>query len=571
MSRPKHTNPPPLRGRSLRAAVYTRKSSDEGLEQSFNSLEAQREACENYIKSQAHEGWVLVPDHFDDGGFSGGNMDRPGLQQLLDLVRRGEVDIIVVYKIDRLTRSLMDFAKLAEEFDEHGVSFVSVTQSFNTKDSMGRLMLNVLLSFAQFERELTGERIRDKFAASKRRGMWMGGPQPLGYDVKNRRLIINPTEADTVRKIFGLYLELGNVRLVEEELRRLGLRTKSYVARSGRQMGDLSFSRGHLYKLLGNPLYIGEISHKGERYPGQHDAIVDKVIWEQAQALLAGNTQGERRRANANAPSLLAGLLVDEFGSPLTATHAVKDGRRYRYYASKKSTARGSHNLPVSGYRVPAKDIEDVVVREITALLRDGPRLIDALGPNGATPSTIEQVGVLARQFASGLEAALPGAQHGVIGQIVESVELARGEIRIALKRDALLGMEGEDDQAASVVISVSGQVTRRGMANRVVVEGATGGSTPNEPLIRAIACGRAWFEELASGRASSFGEIAARVGVTDRYVSRIVDLAFLAPDVAETMLNGEQPVDVTVRGLTVDGSVPMPWHDQRRSLLDVR
>ena len=237
----------PTSGRKpLRCAVYTRKSSEEGLEQSFNSLDAQRAACEAYVMSQKHEGWVLIPDHFDDGGFSGGNIDRPGLQQLMGLVDRGEIDIIVVYKIDRLTRSLMDFAKLAEEFEKHEVSFVSITQSLNTKDSMGRLMLNVLLSFAQFERELTGERIRDKFAASKKRGMFMGGPVPLGYDVKDRQLIVNAAEAETVRRICDLYLELGNVRLVEEELRRLGLRTKSYVARSGRQMGGLSFTRGYI-------------------------------------------------------------------------------------------------------------------------------------------------------------------------------------------------------------------------------------------------------------------------------------------------------------------------------------
>ena len=556
----------------LRCAVYTRKSSEEGLEQDFNSLEAQREACENYVRSQAHEGWTLIPDHFDDGGFSGGNMDRPALTRLMDLVRTGAVDVIVIYKIDRLTRSLMDFAKLAEEFEKNGVSFVSVTQSFNTKDAMGKLMLNVLLSFAQFERELTGERIRDKLAASKRRGMWVGGPQPIGYDVRDRQLIVSPTEAETVRKIFDLYLELGNVRLVEEEMRRLDLRTKSYVSAAGRQMGDLSFTRGHLYKILSNPLYVGDISHKGERHKGLHDAIVDKVIWDRVQAMLTDNTQGKRQRANAKEPSLLAGLLIDEFGHKLTATHAVKGGKRYRYYASKKSTARGADYQPVGDYRVPAKEIEDAVVRELTMFLRDGPRLIDALELRAATPSVVEVICTRAEGFASNLTPALPGTQHQVIGQIVECVELGDDEIRIVLKRDALLGLEDESEQTTPIAISVSAQVTRHGMANRIVVEGANGEPTPNEPLIRAIACGRAWFEELASGRASSFGEIAARIGVTDRYVSRIVDLAFLAPDVVETILQGEQAVDLTVKSLTVDGSVPVLWAEQRRALgLDAR
>lgn len=579
MSSPKQSNRPTSGRKELRCAIYTRKSSEEGLEQSFNSLEAQREACESYVKSQAHEGWVLIPDHFDDGGFSGGNIDRPGLQQLMGLVDRGEVDIIVVYKIDRLTRSLMDFAKLAEEFEKHDVSFVSITQSLNTKDSMGRLMLNVLLSFAQFERELTGERIRDKFAASKKRGMFMGGPVPLGYDLRDRQLIVNPAEAETVRKIFDLYLELGNVRLVEEELRRLGFRTKSYVARSGRQMGDLSFTRGHLYKILGNPLYIGEISHKGERHPGQHDAITDKVIWDRVQEMLGDNTQGKRQRANAREPSLLAGLLVDEFGNKLTATHAVKVGKRYRYYTSKPSVARGAHNQPVSGYRIPASEIEPVVLREIIAFLRDANRLTDALGFGQATPDVIDRMRTGGLRLASTVQAALPGLQRELIEETVADVELTEAGFEIHLNPDALRRQllsepaSGEGDVAV-VVIKVAAQLTRHGMANRLVVkeQARRADGVSDEPLIRAIACGRAWFEELASGRASSFGEIAARVGVTDRYVSRIVDLAFLAPDVVGAVLNGEQAAEVTVKSLTVDGSVPMLWDEQQRSLgLDVR
>lgn len=554
--------------RAQRCAVYTRKSSEEGLEQDFNSLEAQREACENYIKSQAHEGWTLIPDHFDDGGFSGGNMDRPALIRLMDLVRSGAVDVIVIYKIDRLTRSLMDFAKLAETFDAHGVSFVSVTQSFNTTDSMGRLMLNVLLSFAQFERELTGERIRDKFAASKRRGMWMGGPQPIGYDVKERRLIVNPAEAETVRKIFDLYLELGNVRLVEEELRRLGLRTKSYVSAAGRAIGDQSFTRGHLYKILSNPLYIGDISHKGERHKGLHDAIVDKVIWDRVQAMLGDNTQGKRQRANAKEPSLLAGLLVDEFGNKLTATHAVKDGKRYRYYASKASTARGAHNQPVSGYRIPANEIETIVLREIAAFLRDANRLTDALCL--ANADMIDRARTTGAQLASTLEAALPGALDALVDEIIEGVELGADGIRVRLNRSELhrrLVGEAGGPSGNSVVINVTAHLTRHGVANRLVVEDEAPrtGSASDEPLIRAIACGRAWFEELASGRAASFGEIAERVGVTDRYVSRMVDLAFLAPELIEAMLSGDYREDVSVKRLTVDGVVPAIWNEQRR------
>ncbi len=281
------------------------------------TLEAQREACEAYIRSQSHEGWKLIPDRFDDGGFSGGNMDRPALANLMALVREGRVDVIVIYKIDRLTRSLTDFARLAETFDEHGVSFVSVTQQFNTTTSMGRLMLNVLLSFAQFEREITGERIRDKIAASKKKGIWMGGPVPMGYSVKDRQLIINEDEAKSVRRVFELYLDESNVPALLERLTRECIRTPVRTSAKGKQSGGRWFTRGHVYKLLSSPLYIGRIAHKGSSHAGQHEAIVDIKTWDAVQARLATNTQGERqRRKRATAPQpLLADLLVTSTGN----------------------------------------------------------------------------------------------------------------------------------------------------------------------------------------------------------------------------------------------------------------
>jgi DNA invertase Pin-like site-specific DNA recombinase len=275
--------------KSLRCAVYTRKSSDEGLEQEFNSLEAQREACEAYIRSQAHEGWRLIPDRFDDGGFSGGSLERPALKTLLDLVREQRVDVIVIYKIDRLTRSLMDFAKLAELFDKEGISFVSVTQQFNTTTSMGRLMLNVLLSFAQFEREITGERIRDKIAASKKKGIWMGGTVPVGYDVKERQLVVNETEAETVRTLFRLYLKHGTVKKVWDEAGRLGLKTKPRPKSDGRILGGKRFFPGHIYTALNCPIYVGRIPHKGESYQGTHEPIIGQEIWDAVQARMAQN------------------------------------------------------------------------------------------------------------------------------------------------------------------------------------------------------------------------------------------------------------------------------------------
>src|ERR1700747_1489327 len=286
-----------------RCAIYTRKSSEEGLEQEFNSLAAQREACEAYIRSQQHEGWLVARNRYDDGGFSGGNLERTAGQSLLPDIRAGGIDIVVVYKVDRLTRSLADFARLVELFDAEAVSFVSVTQQFSTTSSMGRLTLNVLLSFAQFEREVTGERIRDKIAASKKKGMWMGGLPSLGYDVKDRKLIVNEAEAETVRRIFALYRELGCVRRVKEEADRLGLSTKRSTTEGGSERGGTSFSRGHIYHLLSNPIYIGEIAHKGQLYPGQHPPLIDAETWTAGRDQFAANARDHRRKAHATEPS----------------------------------------------------------------------------------------------------------------------------------------------------------------------------------------------------------------------------------------------------------------------------
>ena len=302
-----------------RCAIYTRKSSEEGLEQEFNSLHAQREACEAFVKSQAGEGWRLIKTAYDDGGLSGATMERPALQRLMTAIKQGLINVVVVYKVDRLTRSLADFVKLVEAFDAHGVSFVSVTQQFNTTTSMGRLTLNVLLSFAQFEREVTGERIRDKIAASKRKGMWMGGLVPLGYDVRDRHLVVNQAEAAAVREIFRCYQELGNVRLLKAELDQRGLRSKVRVANNGVQSGGHSFYRGALYTVLRNPIYIGQIRHKGFCHPGQHEAIVELDSWEQAQTLLSAHRIHGRAPSTKSAPSPLAARLFDERGEPLTA------------------------------------------------------------------------------------------------------------------------------------------------------------------------------------------------------------------------------------------------------------
>jgi site-specific DNA recombinase len=315
----------------MRCAIYTRKSSEEGLEQSFNSLDARREAGEAFILSQRHEGWRTLPARYDDGGYSGGTLERPGLKQLLEDVQANKINVVVVYKVDRLTRSLSDFAKIVEALDAKGVSFVSVTQQFNTTTSMGRLTLNILLSFAQFEREVTGERIRDKIAASKKKGMWMGGTVPLGYDLDARKLIPHPTEAELVRNIFALYAKLGCVVKLLGQLKHENVKTKAWVTKKGIRLGGVSFAPGHLYYLLRNRLYIGEI-HRDKWYPGAHPGIVPRELWDKVQSQLDSNLRTRRTRTREQSSSLLTGLIEDGEGNRFTSSFTIKRGRRYRYY-----------------------------------------------------------------------------------------------------------------------------------------------------------------------------------------------------------------------------------------------
>jgi len=377
--------------RLLRCAVYTRKSSEDGLEQEFNSLDAQREACLAYIASQRHEGWRALPAVYDDGGFSGGTLNRPAMQRLLSDIDAGRIDLVVIYKVDRLTRSLADFAKLVEVFDAHDVSFVSITQHFNTTTSIGRLTLNMLLSFAQFEREVTGERIRDKIAASKRRGMWMGGPVPLGYDVHARKLVVNAAEAETVRHIFHRYVELGSVRLLEQRLRDEGIRSKLRQMADASLRGGQPLGRGALYLMLRNRLYHGEIAHKGATYPGEHPAIIDQPLWDAVQRQLTEQQAKGSDRPNAKAPSLLTGLLYDETRERMTPSHAVKSGKRYRYYVSA-SLITGSRSETPHGMRVPSAEVESGVIERIRQFLTDRTALFEALQPSESDLSSLQHL-----------------------------------------------------------------------------------------------------------------------------------------------------------------------------------
>jgi DNA invertase Pin-like site-specific DNA recombinase len=365
------------RNGTIRCAIYTRKSSEEGLELAFNSLQAQREACEAFIKSQRQEGWVCLPDGYDDGGLSGATMERPALQQLLAEIQAGRVEVVVVYKVDRLTRSLADFAKIVEILDAKGASFVSVTQQFNTTTSMGRLTLNVLLSFAQFEREVTGERIRDKIAASKKKGMWMGGVPPLGYRARDRKLVVVDSEAEIVRHIFRRHAELGSVRLLKEELHAQGQTSKSWTSTSGRLWGGRPFTRGALYLMLQNRIYRGEIVHKERSYPGEHTPIIDQELWNLVQARLADNTARRKTGGLTAQPSLLAGLLFDGDGNRMTPSHAVKKGTRYRYYLSRPLITKDQPDGS-AGLRLPAGEIEQLVVSQVRRWLLDPGSILEA-------------------------------------------------------------------------------------------------------------------------------------------------------------------------------------------------
>ncbi len=538
--------------RFRRCAVYTRKSSDEGLQQHFNSLDAQREACEAYIKSQAGEGWKTIRTRYDDGGHSGGTIDRPGLQRLLADILTCKVDTVVVYKVDRLTRSLADFAKIVEVFDGHGVSFVSVTQQFNTTTSMGRLTLNMLLSFAQFEREVTGERIRDKIAASKRKGMWMGGNVPIGYEPDHRTLIINEAEATTVRTVFRLYLEHGNVRRVKEEADRLGLTTKVRNGIDGRMRGGRPLSRGYIYKLLSNPLYVGRIAHKGNTYDGQHPAIINTEIWNAVQVKLATNAGERTSKTRASEPSPLMGKLFDESGVTLTPSHAVKSGRRYRYYVSKRlidSVVVAKNDQ--STWRLPAREIERIVSEAVAGLLADPPSLTNTLRGQGIAADHIRDL----------LEAA--SRWRGEVLDLVERVDLSSDKITMAINLSAL-----SSNTSTTVLHTVPTQIRRRGVEMRLVLNGlGAQAAKPDPALIKAVARAHKWFEDLRTGRARSFIEIAKNEGVSDRYVSHLMPLAFLAPDIVEAILAGTQPTDLTAEKLIKRTDLPMDWEEQKNLL----
>ena len=623
-----------------RCAIYTRKSSEEGLEQAFNSLDAQREACEAYVRSQRHEGWVLLPTAYDDGGISGGTLERPALQQLLADISIGKVDLVIVYKVDRLTRSLADFAKIVEVFDAQGASFVSVTQQFNTATSMGRLTLNMLLSFAQFEREVTGERIRDKIAASKRKGMWMGGNVPLGYDVQERKLVINPAEAATVIQIFQLYLALGSVRLLQEQLAAAGVCSKSRpLAESPKMRGGQVLARGALYTMLQNRLYRGEVVHQGNVYPGEHAAIIELELWDAAQRRLTDNRAEQHAGTRAANPSLLTGLIYDGAGERLLPTHSQKGERRYRYYVSKAlqtgaprtgedaspvfsgssaavasiaSTAATAGTAAVSAMRIPAGDLERAVTDRLTRFLADRSAIYSmvssAESDGAAQAELIARAATLATEWS---EQPLAERQ-ALLRRMLSRITVHPKRIDLAIDTQALCGIlhsghvdhpsgttgsrdrgarwstgastegtegtaEDIEDQdtnieiaaaplAASLHLTIPVHLKRAGMEMRMLVDGAAGAAEPDPTLIKLILRAQQFRDRMMTERLG-VNELAASEGVTGSYITRIIRLGFLAPDIVTAILNGRQPVGLTANKLANDSRLPNSWAEQRQAL----
>ncbi|WP_018409671.1 recombinase family protein [Methylocystis rosea] len=526
----KHTAP-----KGQRCGIYTRKSTEHNLDLAFNSLDAQREACEAYVKSQAHEGWTLLRDRFDDGGLSGASLDRPALQSLMDLVRARQIDVVVVYKVDRLTRSLADFAKLVELFDECSVSFVSVTQSFNTTSSMGRLTLNVLLSFAQFEREVIGERVRDKIAASKRKGIWVGGPVPLGYRSVDKKLEIVPEDAAVVRRIFTAYLRVGSIVELAALLQREGVRPKAKRA-APPDAPVPRFGVGALFYLLKNRIYVGDIVYRGEAYRGEHEGILDREIFEAVQQRLQEQAAA-RSNSRRSSPSLLCGKIFDDRGNPMTPMHANKKGVRYRYYVSQ-ALLQGRKQEAGAAPRVSAPDVERLVV--------------NALRENHSDNQSIQ---------CSDRELLEHSLARAIIG---------RGEIKIAFSPIASAGNDsagaGEPPAASAIVIPFTpGGAVRKGAIH---IPGSAPGmdEVSRTALLRAVARARGWIDAMAKDPTLDFSTIATREGLGARYVRRLASFAYLSPKIVDAIADSRAPTNLTATRLLSD--LPLSWAEQERLFL---
>ena len=571
----------------LRCAVYTRKSTEEGLDQEFNSLDAQREACAAFIASQFGLGWKLVPDRYDDGGISGGTMERPALLRLLQDIRDKRVDVVVVYKIDRLTRSLADFAKIVEVFDGNGVSFVSVTQQFNTTTSMGRLTLNVLLSFAQFEREVTAERIRDKIAASRKKGMWMGGRVPLGYAVVDRKLVVEPQSATIVRHMFSRLLELGSVGELLAELRRQyprGVQAGSVLDRDAgtgplhsKSRSKLVLMRGPLTYLLSNPIYIGKVRHHDALHEGEHEPIIDHPLFDRVQERLKQRSPERGRSTNSKDVHVLADLLFDETGDCFAPTSSSNHGRRYRYYISSRLRVEGRKSA--NGWRLPADEIEGFAMRQINRMLLDQKLLSGWIAEHHSHAQIsggLQRAQVLSTTLAS----ALPIEKQRMMRALIYRIVVAPNNIVFEIDpvsvvnmlvgdRDGLQasGAEHIDGDRSIYRIERAATLSRRGQGIRIVVDGPDQREVDGS-LIDLIGRAKYFLARLTDGSCPSIKELAGVLNIHPADISRILPLAFLAPSIVEQILCGSQPARLSPGHLRRGINIPADWSQQRAAIL---
>ena len=536
--------------KALRCAVYTRKSTEDGLEQEFNSLDAQREACEAYILSQRHEGWNLVPNRYDDGGFSGGNMERPGIKALMAEIDAGLVDVIVVYKVDRLTRSLADFAKIVERLDAKEASFVSVTQAFNTTTSMGRLTLNVLLSFAQFEREVTGERIRDKIAASKKKGIWMGGPVPLGYQVIERKLLPVPEEAERVRAIMRRYLKIRNVPALIEVLRADGIVTKVQQRSSGPHRGGIAFARGSLFHLLKNPVYRGKIVHKGKVYEGEHQAIVDEDLWERVQLHLAEKAPPRKRPKNDSQQALLGRLLCDCEGRQIVPTYATKGTRRYAYYETRKDLAR-PHDPPSTRFQQGKLDRH--IIGQLTGLLDDEHALRRLAGFLQA--DQLRTLFAAAQDMNKRLSSA--SERHLAIRSLIALIKVRNEQLELTLK-PAALGFAAQPCWTWRIPLPARKPLREA----KLRIDPASPNNASDQQLVQLLSEA---FEVQGLVLASpelSLNQLARRNGRCRKQLAKLLSVSWLSPRIVEAIVDGTQPRPIN-RTRLLATELPLDWSEQ--------
>ena len=552
----------------VRCAIYTRKSTEDGLEQEYNSLDAQYDACAAYALSQRHEGWTVVKDRYDDGGFSGGNLERPGLKRLLADIEAGKVDIILLYKIDRLTRSLSDFAKIVDILDRKGASFVSITQSFNTTTSMGRLTLNMLLSFAQFEREVTGERIRDKIYASKRKGIWMGGPVPLGYDVIDRKLVVNAVEAEQVRHIMQLYLKASSVPELVDELAKNDSHTKIQQRKDGGTRGGVHFKRGNLYHLLSNRIYRGMTVHKGEAFEGEHEAIVAEELWDQVQVKLAKQGQGGSSRKVSARTGVLAGLIYNAEGTPMVLTHTQKGNRRFHYYANRYESLGDCR-----ASRVSARDIEGIVLGQISQTLASGSQIQSMMLDGTYKADQLHNVILRCRQLADELTAAKYIRKQAIVRNVVDRVDLHEGRVVIKIDNRSLLNAisaEGSIQPSSSdLIIEREAIRLRRGKALRLIIPATSAGegvSLRDDKLVALIAESRAIMAQIVKNPDKSVPTLAAEQGRCRVRMMKVAKLVCLDPFIVTAIVEGRQPLKLTPSRLLA-ADLPLAWADQRQLL----